>query len=106
PRVLLGRGQILLRRGRWQEALAPLQTAAAHPTAQRTAQVALAEAYARLGRDADAAAQSRRAAETHADIAWTDPLIEEVRALRTGLQPRIDQALFLSNNGQIDAALA
>jgi tetratricopeptide (TPR) repeat protein len=106
PRVLLGRGQVLLRRGQWQEALAPLQTAAAHPTARRSAQVALAEAYARLGRDQEAATHSRRAAEAPADLAWNDPLIEEIRALRTGLQPRIDRALFLCNNGQVDVALA
>lgn len=105
-RVLLGRGQVLLRRGQWQQALGPLQTAAAHPTAQRSAQVALAEAYARLGRDAEARVHAKRATETGADVAWADPLIEEVRALRTGLQPRIDRALFLSGNGQIDAALA
>jgi tetratricopeptide (TPR) repeat protein len=106
PRALLGRGQILLRRGQWQEALAPLETAAAHPTAQRSARVALAEASARLGQSAYAADYSRRAAETPADVPWADPLIEEVRTLRTGLQPRIDRALFLSGGGQVDEAVA
>jgi tetratricopeptide (TPR) repeat protein len=106
PRVLLGRGQLLCRRGQWQEALAPLQTAAAHPTAQRSAQVALAEAYARLGNAGAAAVHSKRAAATDADVPWADPLIEEVRSLRTGLAPRLDRAMFLNNHGQTEDALA
>jgi tetratricopeptide (TPR) repeat protein len=105
PRVLLGRGQVLARRGQWHQALAPLRAAAVHPTAQRAAHVALAEVYTRLGNPGAAGGCTRRAAEMDTDVSWLDPLIEEVRALRTGLQPRIDRALFLSNAGQIDEAL-
>jgi len=105
PRVLLGQGQILLRRGRWQEALEPLQTAAADPTARRSARVALAEAYARLGQATPAETERHLAAEAPADLDWPDPFITEARQFRTGLQPRILDTIALSDNGKTDEAL-
>ncbi len=106
PRALLGRGRILSRRGRWQEALAPLQMAATHPSARRSARVALAEAYSRLGKTADAEAERQLAAEVSADAPWPDAFLAETRQFRTGLQPRILDALALGESGQIDEALA
>jgi tetratricopeptide (TPR) repeat protein len=106
PRALLGHGQILSRRGQWQEALAPLKTAAEHPTARRSARVALAETYLRLGETAAAEAERRRAAEADADVSWPDPYLAEAHELRTGLQPRIDQTLYLLRNGKPDEAEA
>ncbi len=105
PRVLLGLGQVLSRRGRWREALAPLRAAAGHPTARRSARVALAEAYQRLGETEAAAAEQKRAAETPKDLAWPDTFLAEARALRTGLQPRVDLALDLAAGGQTKEAL-
>jgi tetratricopeptide (TPR) repeat protein len=106
PRALLGRGQVLLRRGQWREAVAPLKAAAGHPTARRSARVALAEAYLRLGDAEAAAAEQKRAAEAAKDLVWPDTFLAEARALRTGLQPRIDLALDLAAGGQTEEALA
>ncbi len=106
PRALLGRGQVLSRRNQWQEALGPLQTAAQHPTCRRTARVALAETYLRLGNSAAADVERRRAAEVAADVPWPDPILAAVKDLRTGLQPRIDQALYLRDTGQLQEAAA
>jgi tetratricopeptide (TPR) repeat protein len=105
PRVLLGRGQILSRRGQWQDALEPLQIAAAHPTARRSARVALAEACSRLGSTAAADSERRLAAEVPADTPWPDQFFAEARAFRTGLQPRLQDSLALSDQGRYDAAL-
>ncbi len=104
PRALLGRGQILSRRGQWQEALAPLKAAAEHPTARRSARVALAETYLRSGDAAAAEAERQRAAEAPADLPWPDPFLDAARPFQTGLQPRIDRALALLRNGQIEEA--
>jgi tetratricopeptide (TPR) repeat protein len=106
PRALLGRGQIVSRRGRWQEAVAPLQAAAEEPTARRSARVALTEAYARLGKAEEAAVERKLAAETRDDLAWPDPYLAAARALRTGLQPRLLEAGHLRDEGQIDRAAA
>lgn len=104
PRALLGRGEILSRRGHWREAVGLLEKAADDPSARRSARVALAEAYARLGQTAAAEAERKRAAETPADLAWPDPFLAEAKKLQTGLQPRLDQALQLSNDGHPDEA--
>jgi tetratricopeptide (TPR) repeat protein len=106
PRALLGRGQILARHGRWQEALAPLQMAAEQPTAQRSARVALAEAYLRLGNTTAADVARLRADESPADVPWHDSFLAEAQTFRTGLQPRIDQALELLANGQVNESQA
>jgi tetratricopeptide (TPR) repeat protein len=106
PRALLGQGHILCRRGRWQDALGPLRSAAANPTARRAASAALAEAYTRLG-DAKAAEEQRRlAADLPPDISWPDPYLDEARQFRTGLQPRVLDALAMGMQGQLDQALA
>ena len=106
PRVLLGRGQILVRRGQWREALAPLTAAAGHPTAQRAARVVLIEAYSCLGEPAAAVAERGRTGGLPADLPWTDPFLDEVKGLRTGLQPRIAQAKQLLREGRFEEALA
>jgi tetratricopeptide (TPR) repeat protein len=106
PRALLGHGQILSRRGQWQEALAPLRAAAAHPTARCAARSALAEAYSRLGDAKAAEAESRLAAQLPPDTPWLDPFIVEAKKFLTGLQPRIINALMLGEQGQLGEALA
>jgi tetratricopeptide (TPR) repeat protein len=106
PRVLLGRGQVLAWRGRWQEALAPLHAAADHPTARRSAPVALAEVYGRLGNVVAAEDQRRRAEDAGPEVLWPDLILTEVRALRTGLQPRIDETVALLGEGRIADAQA
>jgi tetratricopeptide (TPR) repeat protein len=103
-RVLLGRGQILLRRGQWKETLVTLKAVADDPTARRSARVALAEAYARMGKAAEADAQRKRSEEVVGDLNWADPYLAEARALRTGLQPRIDEALDMMRKGQVQQA--
>ncbi len=105
PRVLLGVGQIELRRSRSQEALEPLQKAALDPTARRSARAALAEAQARLGNAAAAETERRIAAGVPADLGWADPFLAEARQFRTGLQPRLIDTITLSDNGKIDEAL-
>jgi tetratricopeptide (TPR) repeat protein len=104
PRALLGRGQVLARRGQWRECLAPLEAAAKDPAAERSARVALAEAYGRLGEHA--AAERQRAAAPPAEQPWPDPFLAEAQRLRTGLAARIQQTVELSGNGRIEEALA
>ncbi len=104
PRALLGRGQILSRRGKWQEALVPLKTAADYPTARRSARIALAETYARLGDTVAAREESNRVAEVGADDEWPDTFLARAIPLRTGLQPRIDRTLTLLQKRRLDAA--
>src|SRR5262249_53425502 len=72
PRALLGRGQILSRRGKWKEAVEPLKSAAESPMARRSARVALAEVYQRLGETTAAEAERKRAADAPADVPWPD----------------------------------
>lgn len=106
PRVLLGQGQILSRRGQWKEAIGPLTAAAADPTARRSAHVAMAEAYLRLGDAAAAESERQKATRLPPDRAWPDPLLAETESLRTGLLPRIEQALELHNSGKTRDGLA
>jgi tetratricopeptide (TPR) repeat protein len=106
PRALLGQGLVSERRGQWQEALEPLRAAADHPTARRAARAALAEAYARLGDAKAAEAERRLAADLPADAPWTDPFLDQARTYRTGLQPRVLDALALGDQGRLDDALA
>jgi tetratricopeptide (TPR) repeat protein len=87
-----------------QEALAPLKKAAEQPTARRSARVVLAETYFQLGQAAEAEAERRRAADAHPDLPWPDPILDQAKELRTGLQPRIDQALVLLGNNQVREA--
>jgi tetratricopeptide (TPR) repeat protein len=106
PRALLGRGLILSRGGRWQESLEPLRAAAAHPTARRAARAGLAEAYSRLG-DPKAAEEERRiAAELPPDLKWPDDYLAQARQYRTGLEPRVLDALEMGEQGQVDEGLA
>jgi tetratricopeptide (TPR) repeat protein len=105
PRVLLGQGQILCRRGQWREALAPLTAAATAPTAQRSARVALAEAYLRMGNASLAETQRQHAARLPADPTWPDPFIAEAEKFRTGLVPRLEQALQLRDAGKVQDGL-
>ena len=103
-RILLGHGQILSHRGRWQEALGPLKAAANDPTARRSARVALAEAHARMGNAAEAEAQRKLADTVAPDLDWADPFFDEASVFRTGLQPRIDLALDMMKKGQLREA--
>ncbi len=72
PRVLLGHGQILSRRGKWQDAVAPLRSAARHPTSQHEAHLALATAYFRLGKTAEAERENVIANAGPKDADWPD----------------------------------
>jgi tetratricopeptide (TPR) repeat protein len=44
--------------------------------------------------------QRTRAESTPGDLNWADPILQLARVLRTGLQPRIDQALDMMRKGQ------
>jgi tetratricopeptide (TPR) repeat protein len=105
-RALLGHGRVLSRRGQWREALGPLALAAADPVARRSARIALAEAYLRLGDPAQAEAERRRAADGGPDIPWPDSIAAEAEQYQVGLEMRLQEALRLAESGQIDAALA
>jgi tetratricopeptide (TPR) repeat protein len=104
PRALLGWGLILSRRGRWQEAIAPLRTAAEDPTAKRSANIALIEVYVRLKDFGKAESARKVAGETSADIDWPDSYRAEALALRTGLQPRVDRVVFLLKTNRVEEA--
>jgi tetratricopeptide (TPR) repeat protein len=95
PRVDLGRGQILSRRGRWKEAIAPLQRAALHPTSKQEAHYELAQVYFRLNQTKNAETQKNLSETSPKDLQWPDPYLLEAIPLRTGLQPRIDGAVQL-----------
>jgi tetratricopeptide (TPR) repeat protein len=100
PRAQLGRGQVLVRRRQFQEALVPLKAAAESPLAKHSARVALVEAYTRLNQPGEAETQRKLAAEAQADVAWPDPFLAQAFKLQTGLQARIDQARQLLLTGQ------
>jgi tetratricopeptide (TPR) repeat protein len=104
-RVLLGRGQVLLRRGQWREAIAPLKMVTEDSTTRRTARVALAEAYARTGNATEAESQRKLAEAVPPDLDWADPYLAEAKGWRTGLQPRISQAIDMMKKGQLQEAL-
>lgn len=106
PRVLLGHGLVLSRRGRWQEALAPLRTAADDPTAQKAARTALVDVQLHLGDTAAAESEGKLAAAAPEDRLWLDPYLTEAREHRTGLQPRIEGTLQRLSAGRSDEALA
>jgi Tfp pilus assembly protein PilF len=106
PRVLLGHGHILIRRGRPAEAIAPLKTAAQHPTARQTARFALAEAYGRMGNEIAAENERTLADKTQADQLWPDPYLAEAIEMEAGLQPRIDRSIAMAANGQTQEAHA
>ena len=104
PRVLLGHGQILSRRGKWQDAVAPLRSAARHPTSQHEVHLALATAYFRLGKTAEAERENAIANAGPKDADWPDPFRAETRDLKTGLQPRIDETRQLLRERKVREA--
>jgi tetratricopeptide (TPR) repeat protein len=105
-RALLGRGQILLQRCLWHEALNPLHKAARSPAAHRSARVALAEAFLRLGDSPSAETERRRAQDAGPDLPWPDAIVAEAKEFRTGLQARLEQSIELMSTGRLDQALA
>jgi tetratricopeptide (TPR) repeat protein len=104
--ALLGHGQILGRRGRWQEALKPLEKAAQDATARRAAHAALAETYMRLGNSAAAEVERQRLAQLGPDRLWFDPFLAETQKLQRGVQPRIAQAKDWGDEGRRADAIA
>ncbi len=105
-RALLGHGRVLLRRGECQDALEPLTLAAADPTAQHSAHIALAEACLRLGDAGRAETERRAAAEGGGDLPWHDTILAEADRFRLGLQPRLQTTMRLADQGRVDDALA
>jgi tetratricopeptide (TPR) repeat protein len=104
PRVQLGMGMVLARRERWPDAAPYLKLASEHPTARRSGPVALAAVYARLGNTAAAERENQRAADARADVPWPDPILADVERREVALQPRIDRALRMIREGQLDEA--
>jgi tetratricopeptide (TPR) repeat protein len=104
PWALLGQAQILMQRGQWQEAVAPLEQAAADPTAQRAARNALADAYTRLGKTAEAEAERKRAQSVPPDRPWQDAIVAEAEVFHTGVNFHITQATNLLKAGQLEQA--
>jgi tetratricopeptide (TPR) repeat protein len=105
PRALLGHGRVLLRRGQCQDALEPLTTAARAPTAQRSAHIALAEAYLRLGDAAGAETERKLALDGGGDVPWDDTILAEADRFRLGLEPRLQTTMRLADQGRIEDAL-
>jgi tetratricopeptide (TPR) repeat protein len=106
PRVLLGCGQVRSRQGHFAEAVDLLKRAAQDPTARQSARITLAETLGRMGKAMAAEAERSLAARAPPDQPWHDPYLAEAQQLRTGLQPRIDRAVELSNNGRLPEASA
>ena len=82
-----------------------MQAAAADATARKAAYTALAEAYLRLNRPEDSAAARAKAEALPNDTLWTDPLLNQMEKVHTGLIPRLDKAEILFRNGLADEAL-
>jgi tetratricopeptide (TPR) repeat protein len=106
PRALLGHGQVLASRGDWQGAVTVLRKIADHPTARRAARIALAEAYYRLGDDAEADRQRRLAEQAPNDLRWPDPFLLQAKEFQTGLKPSLDHGLELLAGGRVEEATA
>jgi tetratricopeptide (TPR) repeat protein len=106
PRVQLGIGQILYRRGELRASLPYLTRAAASDLARRSAGVLLVEVYRRLGDRQAAERESARLAGVPADPSWPDPLIAEAEELQTGVEARIARAERLLQAGHGSEAFA
>jgi tetratricopeptide (TPR) repeat protein len=100
PRVQLGIGQILYRRGDLRESIPFLTKAAGSDQARRAAGVLLVEAYRRLGDNKAAERESTKLAGLPADASWPDPFIAEAEELQTGVDARISRAERLLQAGQ------
>lgn len=104
PRALLGIGQVMVQRSEFSQAIEPLKAAAAHPTAQKSARLALVQAYHGLGNAAAAETEQLRASGSPPDVEWPDVFIAEAAQFRTGLHPRIDQALSMMQHEKFKEA--
>lgn len=104
PWARLGLGRIALERDQLPEALDVLKQAATDPRTARAAQVLLAEVYQRQG-DRTAAARARtRAAALPEDPPPPDPYREQVTALQTGKQARLQQLKQLQQQNRLEEA--
>jgi tetratricopeptide (TPR) repeat protein len=104
PWALVGQGQILLKRGQYEAATEPLEQAALDRRAQSAARTALAEAYQRQGKVAEAETERKRAKALPPDTKWEDPILDRTDDLHTGLQFRVDQALGVMQGGDVGRA--
>lgn len=105
-RALLGRGQIMLRRGDAAAAVSILEKAAEHPTAQKAALSSLAEALQRLDRSDQAEPIRQRAAEAPPDPPWMDPKIVRISVHQVSRRGRLQRALGLVQAERVDAGIA
>ncbi len=105
-RAMLGRGQILLRRGDPAAAIPLLEKASSHPTAQKAALSGLAEAYQRLARQDQADAIRQRAADVPPDTPWMDPKIVRISVHQVSRRGRLEKALNLMRTDRADDAIA
>lgn len=104
-RALLGRAQVLLRRGDIAAAIPLLEQASNHPTARKAALARLAEAYQRTSQTDLAERARQQAAETPPDPPWSDPKIVKISGYQVSRRARLQQATALLQSDRIDEGI-
>jgi tetratricopeptide (TPR) repeat protein len=105
PRGRLLQARLACARQDWKGALAGLEGCWDDRHTRRQAHRLAALAWQRLGEPGRAGQMLARAKEGPEDVPWADPLVEEVDRLTVGLQPRLNHALVLERQGQVDEAI-
>lgn len=99
PRALLVLGRVAAARGDWAGVLERTDALANESECRRAVELLRGEALAARGERARADDAYARAAELP-ESGWTDPLIDEVLALGTGANARVDRARGLIRQGR------
>lgn len=103
-RAVLLLGRIDAARGEWRGALARADELKNEAEGARAAHLLRGEALAALGERAGADAAYARAAELP-DTGWSDPDVDDVRALGVGAHARVDRARDLIRSGRAGEAV-
>jgi tetratricopeptide (TPR) repeat protein len=99
------KARLLQAREDWKGALAALDGCLDDVHSRRQANQLAAEGWQRLG-DSDRAEKFlAQASRLPPDVAWSDPLVDEVNRLMVGVRARVGLALQLEQQGQADEAI-
>lgn len=101
----LGMGQVAVARGQHAESVAALEHAASRPETEKTARQVLGQVRHRLGNEAAAAEQARRASQLPDPGGWPEPWLDELWQHEIGQKQRLRRADDLVRQGQASAAM-
>jgi tetratricopeptide (TPR) repeat protein len=97
--------RIAAARGNWASILSFTEPLRDEPQCRKQAAMLRGQAFARLGRNADAEPELKRAAELPDDLGWDDPYVREVERLRVGSAAMLAEAARLMSEGQAQSAI-